>query len=204
MIRKTLVVLALFVMAAPLWAGEPMTDADKKMLLDHLEHTKLKFLESIDGLSAEQWTWKAAPERWSIAECSEHIIKSEGLIRGLISGAMGEVASDELLASGVRKDEMILTAVVDRSQKFQAPEPLLPSGMFADAAAASAAFGPERASTVELAGSGDLRMHVAEHPVLGQLDAYGWILFLSAHTERHTLQILEVKEAEGFPAGHMH
>jgi hypothetical protein len=31
------------------------------------------------------------------------------------------------------------------------------------------------------------------------LDGYQWLLLLSAHTERHTAQIAEVKAHTGFP-----
>ncbi len=45
------------------------------------------------------------------------------------------------------------------------------------------------------------QMVAGEHPAFGNLDAIGWVYFLSGHTERHTLQIEEVKAAPGFPAG---
>ena len=32
-----------------------------------------------------------------------------------------------------------------------------------------------------------------------KLDCYEWILFLTAHSERHLKQILEVKADPGFP-----
>ena len=46
---------------------------------------------------------------------------------------------------------------------------------------------------------GSLRGHVVEHPALGALDGYQWVLFLAAHSVRHTKQILEVKTEPGFP-----
>ena len=35
---------------------------------------------------------------------------------------------------------------------------------------------------------------------IGEVDAYQATLFLSAHTERHTKQIKEVKTTAGYPA----
>jgi hypothetical protein len=46
--------------------------------------------------------------------------------------------------------------------------------------------------------SADLRQHVSDGP-FGSMDAYEWILFIGAHSERHTKQILEVKAAPDFP-----
>ena len=46
----------------------------------------------------------------------------------------------------------------------------------------------------------DPRSRSIEHPLLKQLDAYQWILLLSAHSERHTAQIEELKAAPVFPS----
>ena len=45
----------------------------------------------------------------------------------------------------------------------------------------------------------DLRDHFGPHPMLGTMDAYQWILLISAHSERHTKQIEEVKADPNFP-----
>ena len=37
------------------------------------------------------------------------------------------------------------------------------------------------------------------HPLGQPLDAYEWLLFVAAHSERHTKQILEVKADPNFP-----
>lgn len=193
-------ILALVLCAFSAFAGEPMTDAEKSALAAHLEKTSANFQKSIEGVSEEQWNYKSAPDRWSLAECSEHIIASESFIRGAIAGALKEPASAEALADA-RKDAMIETVVLDRSKKFQAPEPLQPTAKkFATPADAIAAFQAERAQTIELAQqSGDLRAYAAAHPVGGTLDAYTWFIFLSSHTGRHTLQIEEVKADANYP-----
>jgi hypothetical protein len=91
-------------------------------------------------------------------------------------------------------------AILDRSKKFQAPEPLKPVSKYKTSAEALAAFRAERAKTIEFVkNGGDLRLHAKAHPVVGPLDAYGWVAFLSGHSERHTLQIEEVKADAGFP-----
>ena len=61
-------------------------------------------------------------------------------------------------------------------------------------------FSKERVATLKLAqGDADMRAHAAQHPGFGMIDTYGWMLFLSGHTERHTLQIDEVKANPDFP-----
>ncbi len=62
------------------------------------------------------------------------------------------------------------------------------------------AFRIERRATLELVEDAeDLRSYVSEHPAFGPLDAFGWLIFLSSHVERHTAQIEEVKADPGFP-----
>jgi hypothetical protein len=179
-------------LVAPIGAAE---DA----LVKDLERTRDKFLASVDGLSEEQWNWKAAPDRWSIAQCAEHIAASESMIRGAVSGSLETPASPELLASA-KKDDAVRSFTVDRSKKFTAPEPLQPTNRFASGPAAVDEFRKQRAETLALAAKdADFRAHALAHPGFGPLDAYGWLLFLSLHSERHTLQIEEVKATAGFP-----
>jgi hypothetical protein len=57
----------------------------------------------------------------------------------------------------------------------------------------------ERGRSYEIAATGDLLGHAMMSPVAEEVDALGWLYFLSGHVERHTLQIEEVKATEGFP-----
>lgn len=197
--KRLFALAALCVLAMPALAAEPMTDAERDALVAHLERTAARFEKSIGSLTEAQWTFKTAPDRWSASEVAEHIIASEGMLRGMSEPAMKTAASEELLANA-RKDEMIDKMVVDRSKKFQAPEPLQPSGKYATLKEAQDAFRAERQKTIEFAKTaGDLRLHASEHPVAGALDVYSSIVFLSAHTERHTLQIEELTADASFP-----
>lgn len=189
--------ICLFITAAAFAADAPAA-GDREALIAQLERTKARFLASVEGLSEAQWNYKPAPERWSVAECAEHITAAESFIRKMAADSMkGELAAD---AAGTNQDQKILTFLVDRSTKFKAPEPLMPTNRFGTPAAAVAAYTKERAETIALASSDvDLRTHGTKHFALGDLDSYGWFLFLSAHSERHTLQIEEVKADPGFP-----
>jgi hypothetical protein len=199
---KSLSVLALVLFVAmPLVAADaPAMNAGQEKLVSELERTRDKFLKSVEGLSEAQWNFKAAPEKWSIAQCAEHIAAAESLIRGAVEGALIKPLPADQDAGAMVKDELIQTMVVDRSKKFSAPEPLVPSDRFGSPAAAVEAFRKERVTTLKLAQSdADLRAHAAQHPGFGMIDTYGWMLFLSGHTERHTLQIEEVKANPDFP-----
>jgi hypothetical protein len=53
---------------APLSAGE------RDQALRMLAKSRQGFLKATEGLSPAQWTFKPAPDRWSIQECAEHIV----------------------------------------------------------------------------------------------------------------------------------
>lgn len=198
--RHTLLSMTLF--ALLFVSGNVLAEsaAERQKLVQELERTQARFLKSVEGLSEAQWNYKAAPERWSIAQCAEHIAAAEPFIRGAVMKSMQSPATEEILNQGVQKDDRVMTAIVDRSRKFKAPEPLIPQNRFASPTAALESFRKERAETIKLAaGDDDLRKYALEHPGFGPLDAYGWMLFLSGHSERHTLQIDEVKADAGFP-----
>ncbi len=184
---------------APL-AADPLTAAERQRLVDHLEHSLKLFDDAVAGLSPEQLSFKAAPERWSIAQCVEHLAASEPFIRDIVVGFMAAPATEEQMKAGNGRENEVLAFIVDRSQKFQAPEPLLPAESAGTPASFIDALHKGRQKTIALVQEGaDLRGFVGKHPAFGELDAYTWLLFLSGHTERHTLQIQEVKQAPGFP-----
>ena len=179
-----------------------LTAEERAAALKSLQATHDAFLQSISGLSEKQWTFKPAPDRWSIAEVSEHITVSEGMILQLVqSKIMTGPATPEKRAEVKVTDVKILTLIPDRSHKVQAPDFLKPTGRFATREETVKAFEQARKTTMDYVQTtnDDLRDHFAPHPMLGMMDAYQYILLISAHSERHTKQIEEVKADPGFP-----
>lgn len=190
----------LLLVVTPAFAADLVPAGDQAKLVQHLQRTSEKFLKSVDGLSEAQWNFKAAPDKWSIAQCAEHIAASETLIRGAVEKGLTTPLDAATPAAELVKDDLITTMIVDRSKKFSAPEPLVPTQRFGSPAATVEAFRTERAATIKLAeGDANFRAHAVKHPGFGMLDTYGWMLFLSAHSERHTLQIEEVKASPDYP-----
>ncbi|MBK5291763.1 MAG: DinB family protein [Acidobacteriia bacterium] len=194
--------LVLFLLAALPMAADPITSTERDALIRSLKSTTEKFHKAVAGLSEAQYNFKASPEKWSIAECAEHIAVSEDALRSLVSDRVMKIpATPGKIEERKQKDAAVIHGIIDRSQKFKAPESLTPTRRFATLDAAVAHFNTSRKTTTEYAAStqDDLRAHSAPHPALKELDGYQWLLLLSGHTERHTLQILEVKAESGFP-----
>jgi hypothetical protein len=184
---------------------QTLSQEERDRAVAELEGSKKAFLDATKGLSAGQWSFKAAPERWSVAECSEHIALAEGFIFGLVSERiMKAPANPEKRDAAKGKDELIIKMMQDRSHKATAPEPIDPAKHGAMAPEESLKlFLDNRGHTIEYVKTTqeDLRDHLFDHPVpaIGTLDGYQWILLISGHTRRHTAQILEVKADPNFP-----
>jgi hypothetical protein len=179
--------------------AQEVTQAEKDKALQYLESTKKNIQEATKGLSAAQWNFKQAPERWSVAQVMEHIAAAEDMLRGLTTEKV--MAAPAVPDRDVKHiDEMVVTMVTDRSHKADAPEPLRPVNRFGSPEEALKHFVASRGETEEfLKKTPDLRAHAVDSPLGEKLDAYEWVLFIAAHSERHTKQINEVKADPNFP-----
>ena len=179
--------------------GQSLSQADLDRGLQYLETTKKNIVDATRGLSEAQWNFKPSPFKWSVAQVIEHIAPSEDLLRQVAESQIktAPAVPDRDLK---KADDAVLTLVPDRSRKFQAPEVLRPKNQFGSPEGALKHFLESRTKTVELLKTTpDLRAHVVDGGPLGKLDAYDRILFVAAHSERHTKQLLEVKADPKFP-----
>jgi type II secretory pathway pseudopilin PulG len=191
-------VLAAAALALPLLAAT-LTRGERDRALSELHASRKQFLDAIDGLSAEQWNYKADDKTWSIAECAEHIALTEDVLPMMLPKLIASpVAATK--PEGAIADEAVLQRVRSREQKAKAPEIIQPKHKWANREDVTAAFKQSRDRTLDYVRTTDheLRGHYSQHQV-GNLDAYQWVLLISAHTERHTAQILEVKADPKFP-----
>jgi predicted DNA-binding protein YlxM (UPF0122 family) len=187
--------------SAPPTATTTITPEERASALQQFQTTRDNFLKSIAGLSQKQWTFKSAPDRWSVAEVAEHITVSESTIFGLVQKMMQSPATPEKRDLVKGKDQLILEKMPDRSHKAQAPEMLRPTGRWASQAELTKTFEDRRKATMDYirTTNDDLRDHFFDHPAFGILDGYQWLLLISAHSARHTAQIEEVKADPNFP-----
>ena len=65
--------LLLFISSALATSAESLTQADRDKAMQYLESTRQGVIDATKGLSEAQWNFKAAPDRWSIAECFAHM-----------------------------------------------------------------------------------------------------------------------------------
>ena len=180
--------------------GQTLTQADREKGAQYLEQTRDGVVAATRGLSDAQMKFKSAPERWSVAETLEHITLGEDLMFQSVTDKIMKAPAGPADRDTAKIDVMILNMVPDRTQKRQAPGSLVPTGRWTPSETLDH-FLKSRSSTIGfLKSTPDLRAHAsADNPFQQPLDAYDWLLFIGAHSERHSKQMLEVKADPNFP-----
>lgn len=178
-----------------------LTPDERKYAVDYFTRTRERLLGDLKGLSEDQLNWRADTSRWSIYQCVEHIALAESFILSFEQGGMKGPATPEKRAEVKVTPDQIVKMLTDRSHKFQAPEPIRPVKQFADTRAAVHAFLARRDSTIDYLKTtqDDLKDHFIPGTPIGTVDCYEMLIFLAAHSERHTLQVEEVMANPNFP-----
>jgi hypothetical protein len=176
-----------------------LTEEEREFAVGHLTDTQERLLTVTIGLSEAQLNFKSSPESWSIAECVEHLAISEGMIGGMLEGALKTPADPSMRDSVKISDKDLLAMISSRDQKVKTGEAFEPSGKFGSFEETLKAFNTKRAEHIEYVQNteDDLRNHYGKLP-FGTVDGLQIILFMSGHTERHVKQMEEVMAHEDF------
>jgi hypothetical protein len=198
--KRLLFALCLTVLISPVLRAQNLSRAEIKSAVSYLQKTKAGVLTATKGLSAAQWNFKPATNRWSVAEVTEHIAAAEDLLMNMVTEQVMKAPARTNAVDVKAMDDFVLTAIPDRSHKVSAPEPLQPSNRFGSPKDSLKHFAASRAKTIAFVKkTKDLRQHATASPMGKDLDAYEWVLLIAAHTERHTKQITEVMADPSFP-----
>ena len=179
-----------------------MEATERELLVEHLAHSRERLVLMVEGLPAEQRSFRPAEDRWSIADCIEHITVVESFVLGRIQQALQSPPEPERRDEARGKDQIVLEKVPARDERVKGPAAVMPQGRWPDFEGLVRQFEATRERSVRFSAvtQADLRSYFFPHPILGPLDCYQWLLFLSAHCERHVRQMEEVKADPRFPA----
>ena len=175
---------------------------EKKFATKFLKETREGVFESVKGLSEAQLKFKPAEDRWGVEECLKHIAITEQMLKGMLDGNLKQPANPDKRSDIKMTDEDIIKRIEDRSTKVKTFDPAKPENTpFKSAAEALASFKENREKLIDYTKgtSDDLRNHVVTGMPFGAIDGYQFILFISAHSNRHMQQIIEVKADPNFP-----
>lgn len=200
-IMRTLAAAMLF--ACVCFAGDAtITPAERAHAIQLLKDSEKEFLALIDGLSDAQWTFKSAPDRWSVGETAEHIMLADARLFGGVQRSLASPANPDWEAKTRGKSEFLEKVLVDRSHKAQAPEPIQPHAEISREEIITR-YKEDRATVIKFIEETDLPLkeYTADHPfpIFGTLNAYQWTIYIPLHNLRHNQQIAEIKASAGFP-----
>jgi hypothetical protein len=191
----TLATLLILTLAASPVGAEPMKPGDRQRLLAHLEMTESWLASEVDGLSDAQLKFRMTPESWTITDVVEHLAVAEPqywnqLLESLKAPA-GTIKSEAT-------DAGILWYGIDRTTRQRTGEARVPKGRYDSVGKSLAEFRKLRATMREMAKSTDedVRGRMLKD---GNMDVYQWYLMISTHSQRHILQIREIKAHSAYP-----
>jgi hypothetical protein len=192
--RKVAVSIVLIALTPGLRAGEPLKEIDRQRLLAHLDMTESWIVSEVTGLSPAQLGFRMTPESWSITEVVEHLAIAEPQYWKQLRDSMKQPPTTEKLEA---TDAAILWYGIDRTNRQKTGEARVPTGR-ESLQDALADFRKLRATMREYGKStqDDLRAYKL---LEGNMSVYQWFLMISTHSQRHILQIREVKAHPGFP-----
>ena len=192
--RLALLTVLATIAAAPL-AAEPMTTGERQRLLAHLEMTVSWLVSELEGLSVDQLRFRMTPESWTIMDVVEHLAIAEPQYWQRVQDSMKQPPA---ATKPEATDAGILWYGIDRTERARTGEARVPKGRWTEIAASLGEFRKLRATIREYARTttDDLR---SRRLLEGNMDVYQWCLMISAHAQRHILQIREIKAHPGFP-----
>jgi hypothetical protein len=197
--------LSFFVSALLLFgfANKPasVSDQEKKYASDLLLQTEAGVINSIAGLSDAQLNFKPAPDKWSVLDCVKHIAVTEQSLWQMTNGAITAAANPEKRADVKATDEQVVQMIESREKKVKTAPAMEPQNTpYKSLHEALESFVKDRSKLINYVKTtdADLRNHVVTMP-FASFDSYQMILFIGAHSNRHTQQIEEVKADPNFP-----
>lgn len=184
-------------------AGTPtdnsLTKKERKFATEHLKNTRIDLISTLKDWNEAQLNFRTTPETWSAIENVYHLAASENGLWQLLEATMKAPVNPEKRSEIKMTEEQLVNAMQDKNFKaIESFEPKNTSYKSLDEALSD--FKEKRTDHIKYIRNSteDLRNHVAETP-LGWLDCYQITLLISTHSNRHLLQINELKSQPGFP-----
>jgi hypothetical protein len=174
---------------------QPILAAETEAFRRQFEQLSAQAEALVTPLTEEEFNWRPSPEAWSVKDIVEHLGIAEPQYWDQLQNSL------KAAASGYKPeatDAAILWYGIDRTNRTRTGEARVPDGRFKDSVAALSSFRKLRSTMLEQARTSQ-EDYRGRKLTDGNMDVYQWFLMISSHSQRHILQIREVKGAQGFP-----
>ncbi len=187
--------VAIALIASTAVAG-PMTAGERQRLVAHLEMTESWLDDEVKDLSDAQLKFKMTPTSWSVEEVVMHLAIAEPQYWDQFKQSLAKPPQPDFKPQAT--DVAMLWYGIDRTQRTTTGEARVPRDQFPDMKSSLASFKKLRAEIMKTAKEtqDDLR---GRQFLTASQDLYQWLLMISAHSQRHIMQIREVKAHRDFP-----
>jgi hypothetical protein len=193
--RHLMSVFAAAVVLSASASAAAMKDVDRQRLLAHFDLTEGWLVGELEGVTPEQLTFHSSPEAWSILDVVEHLAIAEPQYWQRVQDSMKQ---PETGVKPEATDAGILWYGIDRTNRAKTGEARVPTGKFKNVQESLAEFRKLRGTIRSYASTtqDDPRSRML---LEGNMDVYQWLLMISTHSQRHILQIREIKAHASYP-----
>ena len=175
-------------------------------LMEHILAERQALLDATSDLTDAQLDFKPPEAQWSISDILHHLALTDEANAKLAANMLKQAAEKNLPPDPKPEDSVLdsLDAFTPRLSggKFQAPDRVAPRSHLpaAESIARLDASREKINATLAQLAAYDLSSLAYPHPLLGDLNAYQWLLIAGRHEGRHTAQIARIKKDPGFPS----
>lgn len=175
-----------------------LSKTERDFAITELRTSKDKLLNTLKGLNYEQLHFKINEVSWSIAECTEHITIFVDKVFEIVDESLELPANPERRKDVKFSDKELITFIQKRENKTKTQEDYRPNKIYGNHSTTVKTYEKSLEKHINYLQftKDDLRNHYVN---FGTVDTYQIFLYMAAHTNRHILQIEEVKNNINFP-----
>ncbi len=158
-----------------------------------------QFQKSLEGVSEQQWNYKAPNQNHTIGALAEHAALSANDLQQMVQRALDAGPNPELAATLTGQTKVVRDVMLSVEQP---PENFRPNGRLLTKADIDEYFPQARAKLLFLLDSSKrLEYCVARHPSkrIGELTGVQWFYYIAYLVQAHTEQIGRIKADPGYP-----
>jgi hypothetical protein len=196
----TIYLICLLLLSTPIIGfAQPLSDEERKAIVDLANSSRKSFESEARDLIPSQLAYKPSTSAWTILQLIEHQALLDRAVLAIVQGlGKGTLAGDS--PGNLLADEIITSAFSTLGKPYPMLTGTEPNGSLGDDRKPFKAFVEARKALLEyLKETKDpLRARRTEGPV-GKLDAYQWVIYLAAATERNARELKGFKSLKSFP-----
>lgn len=169
-----------------------LSDGDREFAIKYLKASQHFILETISELDEADYNIQPVDGGWSVSNSLEHILITETAFHEMVQAGTAQAKPDPDFDNSFA-DGVLIGNFNNRGNSVTTSPNFEPSGQWSTKEEMIAALSESRNKLIEYLKSTDnnLRQYAMPMP-FGNVDAYQIYLIISAHSQRHTNQMVEV------------